>query len=65
MPPTKKAVRYRAGSTCGGDNCSRCICYVKTGDLCDLLGATVKRDSTCEVFVQDPNWENPYAHMFQ
>ncbi len=62
MPPTKKAVRYRTGSTCGGDNCNRCIYYLKKGDHCDLLETAVKRGSTCEAFVQDPNWKNPYAH---
>ncbi|MDF1536091.1 MAG: hypothetical protein P1S46_06245 [bacterium] len=66
MPPTKKEVWYRPGATCGWNNCSRCVNFRDHSpdngirSRCAFLEAPVKREHTCELFVEDPEWRNPY-----
>lgn len=63
MSITKKQARYRPGSTCGGNNCERCVCFTGTTWWCSMLEARAEPSRSCDYFREDPDYVNPYADM--
>ena len=60
MPPTKKSIRYRPGSTCGQNNCDRCLHFIRRNLFCQKLEKMVARERTCDLFSEDPTWTAPW-----